>query len=129
MPYIAFDLEHRIASHKSSMIGTGQCVALVQTWAGAPTTALWREGQKVRGNHTIAKGTAIATFIDGHYPNHSHGNHAAIYIGQTEQGIQVIDQWKGGSHHPNHPPAERTLSFKGQGVDPSNNGDSFSIIE
>ena len=119
MPYIAQDIEHK---KLGSAIGTGQCVALVQAWAHAPSTATWHQGIKVKGNdHLIAKGTVIATFVDGHYPNHSHGNHAAIYLGQDASGIQVIDQWSGqGSHR-------RTIRWNGHGG--SNDGDAFSVVE
>ena len=39
------------------------------------------------GNSLIRKGTAIATFVNGRYANHSYGNHAAIDMGQTAAGI------------------------------------------
>ncbi len=119
MAYIAQDIEHKKLGRA---VGSGQCVALVQAWANAPNTGSWAQGIKVKGNdHLIQKGTAIATFVDGHYPNQSHGNHAAIYMGQDASGIQVIDQWSGqGSHR-------RTLRWGGNGT--SNDGDAFSVIE
>jgi hypothetical protein len=46
------------------------------------------------GDLTIQKGTAIATFVNGKYPNNSHDNHAAFYISQDAGGIWVVDQWK-----------------------------------
>jgi hypothetical protein len=120
MAYIAKDLDIR---DKSKSVGSGQCVALVQAWTGAPSTGVWTEGVKVKGNHTLDKGTAIATFVNGHYPNHSTGNHAAIYISQDEQGIRVVDQWSG------HTPSERILHFRGGSGSASNDGDAFSVIE
>ncbi len=59
---------------------------------------------------------AIATFnASGEY----HG-HAAIYLGQDTQGIQVVDQWKG------HPASKRTIRFGGSGT--SNDGNQFYVI-
>ena len=120
MAYVCQDIEHKKLSRS---IGSGQCVALVQSWCGAPNTGLWTQGVLVKGNDVhIAKGTAIATMVHGHYPNHAHGNHAAIYMGQDSTGIQVIDQWSGQVAH------RRTIRFDGHGSD-SNNGDKFYVIE
>ena len=108
------------------VIGTGQCVALVQVAGGLPLTAHWKAGRKVQGDMTVATGTAIAIFnSNGQYGNHTDGSsHAAIYMGQTGQGLIVWDQWKG---QPTH---ERLIRFKtpgdGENVD---NGIYFSVIE
>lgn len=121
MSYIAHDLEHR---SRSSAVGSGQCVALVQHWAGAPTTATWQQGIKVKGNgRIIAKGTVIATMVDGHYPNHAHGNHAAIFLSEDANGIRVLDQWLG------HAPSERVIHFHGGHGSASNDGDKFYVVE
>lgn len=106
-------------------IGTGQCVAFVQQCAGAPTTGVWRQGLKIKGAMigTISPGTAIATFVNGHYPNNAHGNHAAIYISHDSQGIQVWDQWTGQAVH------RRTIRYKGGQGSASNDGDQFYVIE
>jgi hypothetical protein len=93
MPFI--DPEpHRCVGH---VIGNGHCVALVRESADAPHTARWRPGQMVLDNANIKPGTAIATFDpDGRYGNHTDGrSHAAIFVGHEDQGIRVIDQWKG----------------------------------
>lgn len=61
----------------------------------------------------VGKGTAIATFVNGRYPNYSHGNHAAIFIRALPNGIEVFDQWRGAK------PAKRTIRFgmpKGTGT-------------
>jgi len=120
MPYIANDYAHR---SMRSAVGSGQCVALVQEWAGAPTTSSWRQGTRVKGNGAlISRGTAIATFVNGVYPNHAHGNHAAIFIDEVPGvGIKVIDQWSGQVPH------ERTIRYGGHGG--SNDGDGFFVIE
>ena len=109
-------------SYKGKAVGDGQCVAFVRECAKATATDTWKEGKKVRGN-TIAKGTVIATFKDGKYPNAGTGNHAAIYESQTKDGIYVWDQWKG------HSVARRLIRFKGGKGSPSNDGDAFSVVE
>ncbi len=125
MPYIAHDIEHR---RSSSLVGTGQCVALVQAWAGAPSTGLWSQGIKVKGNDALlTKGTVIATFEHGHYTNIPGQSHAAIDLGQNQFGIRVIDQWN--NKHGAHPPQERTIRFHGGHGSPSDDGDAFYVVE
>ncbi|CAM4072686.1 BPSL0067 family protein [Paracidovorax anthurii] len=110
-------------------VGNKQCVALVKMYAKAPPSSLWKEGAAVKGNTLLREGTAIATFVNGRYPNQASGNHAALYVGQDASGIFVIDQWsKSGKIQ------SRKLPFLGKGkngnwVDPSNNGDAFSVVE
>ena len=45
----------------------------------------------------IANGTAVATFVNGQYPNQPHGNHAALFVRLMPdgKGIVIFDQWKG----------------------------------
>jgi hypothetical protein len=99
----------------------GQCAALVQHF-GCHVTNSWRRGAPVKGNNKIREGTCIATFEGNLYPGRDHGNHAAIYIRQTDKELFVYDQWKGKK------PAERPLEFKKNMSDPSNNGNCFSVI-
>lgn len=119
------DLENK------SRVNTGTCAGLVQWHTRAGHTSTWVEGIKVKGNGLKLKsGTAIATFVDGKYPNNKHGNHAALYISQSVVGIEVMDQWLG----VNKPKiGSRILPFLGKKsdgtyIDPSNNGDAFSVI-
>ena len=112
-------------------VGSKQCVALVQIKAGAPVSTAWREGTAVRGQTTLARGTAIATFVNGRYPNQAHGNHAALYMGQDATGITVMDQWTSDKTKPTI--SARHLSFLGKDkhgnyINPSNNADAFSVI-
>lgn len=116
---------------KTTMVGNHQCVALVRHYAGAPATLAWKQGAAVLGNRLLRKGTAIATFINGKYANHPQGNHAALYMGQTLDGILVMDQWTGKRLSI---VTSRTLRSKGQyknglDIDPSNNADAFFVIE
>ena len=126
---MAYIYENVESLEGKNLAGTGQCAVLVQIYAKAPLTKAWKEGVKVKGNSTIKKGTAIATFVNGKYPNKAHGNHSAFYISQDATGIKVMDQWTSKGKI-----ASRVLTFNGQKkdgtyLDPSNNGDAFSVIE
>jgi hypothetical protein len=106
--------------------GNTECVDFIQQTLNAPPTGLWREGKKVvKGDLSIAPGTAIATFVNGKYPQSgSTGKHAAIYLGQNDQGIQVLDQWRSqGKVLP------RTIKWKPTSPGASNDGNAFSVIE
>jgi hypothetical protein len=72
---------------------------------------------------SIQRGTAIATFIDGKYPNQPHGNHAAVYISQDGNAIWVYDQWTGKGVH------KRPIRFKGGVGYASDDGDAYYVIE
>jgi hypothetical protein len=75
--------------------GNTECVEFIQQAMGAPNTGRWTEGDKlIKGDKSIAKGTAIATFVGGKYPDRGKtGKHAAVYLGQDTSGVQVLDQW------------------------------------
>ncbi|MBV8634634.1 MAG: BPSL0067 family protein [Burkholderiaceae bacterium] len=128
MPYVyskVKDLED------TEMVGSTQCVALVQKYAGAPATLAWKQGESVVNSKSIQKGTAIATFVNGKYPNQRSGNHAALYVGSGIGGIYIMDQWK------NKDGGKVTSRFiqclgkdkNGKFKRPSNNADAYSIIE
>lgn len=116
---------------KHDLVGSHQCVALVQLYAGTPRTSARRQGDAVVGNNTLKKGTAIATFVKGRYPNRSHGNHAALFIRQAPGGIYIMDQWKTKA---NGKITSRFISSlgvdkKGRYKSPSDNADAFSVIK
>lgn len=107
-------------------VGSGQCVALVQaTHPGIGRTAGWSPGGQVRGNTAIPPGTPIATFTPaGRYANATDGSsHAALYLGQTAEGVQVLDQWQGSAA------AVRTIRWSPQGATASNTGSAFQVIK
>jgi hypothetical protein len=81
--------------HLQPKVGKGDCVELIQRYVKVGSTITWRQGKQVFGNRMLLPGTAIATFVNGRYPNRPTGNHAAFYIGQQSGGIYVLDQWKG----------------------------------
>jgi hypothetical protein len=105
--------------------GNTECVEFIQQTLSAPPTAAWKEGRKIKPGVLVQAGTAIATFVDGKYPQSGNtGKHAAIYLGQNALGIQVLDQWrKQGSVQP------RTIKWKPTSAGSSNDGSAFSVIE
>jgi hypothetical protein len=106
--------------------GHAECVEFIRQTLGAPSTPHWRAGKKiVKGDLTISIGTAIATFVNGKYPQDgSTGKHAAIYLGQTAEGILVLDQFKKqGAVQP------RTIYWVSRTPGASNDGNGFSVIE
>lgn len=121
MSYLVANPEHYVGKR----VGSGQCVALVQAGSMAPSTATWTAGIKVltSGGGVISKGTVIATMVDGHYPNHASGNHAAIYLSHDSHGIQVLDQWSG------HAAAYRTIHDHGGQGSPSDDASMFYVVE
>ncbi len=106
-------------------VGSGSCPGIVQDHGGLPLTSTWFAGPKVRGNPYIPYGTAIATFVNGKYPNQKTGNHVAIYISQDPaNGVLVFDQWTGQAPHYRY---MRFLDNDGV-ADRSNNGAALSMI-
>ena len=107
--------------------GNTECVEFIRQTLGAPQTALWREGVKVKKGSVIDAGTAIATFVNKKYPQTgSTGKHAAIYVGQNGNGIQVLDQWA--SQGMVKPRTIRWVPVSPH-PSPSNDGNAFSVIE
>lgn len=126
MPYVYQEAE---ALEKMPAVGNKQCVTLIKQFTKAPASSLWKEGAKVKGNFLLKKGTVIATFVNGKYPNNGTGNHAAFYVSQDAAGIVVVDQWSTSGTI-----RKRRLSFlgkdqNGRWITPSNNGDAFSVVE
>jgi hypothetical protein len=100
----------------------GQCVSFVTTVCPTIPVAVdkWNNGRLVKGDNTVLKGTAIATFDkDGDY-----SGHAAIYESQNPVGLTVVDQWVTSPATAIH---RRVLRFGAHGN--SNNGDLFYVIE
>lgn len=120
-PYVARNPRAYI---KGSRVADGQCARLVQVATGAPHTTEWRQGEQVQGNAAVRPGTAIATFDDdGQYHNHTDGrSHAALYLGEVDEGIQVVDQWV------THNPDERTIHFRNDGAQKADRGECFFVV-
>ena len=121
MPYIARQYEKQTVS-----VGTGQCVALVKYFSGAPAASLWHAGEKLTRDSvkTLASGTVIATFVDGRYPNRLSGNHAAIFVRSVPGGIAIFDQWT------SHSPSERKIFFgRAKGVNAAQRLELYAVVE
>lgn len=111
--------------YEGQVVGSGQCVALVQTAdPNVGLTRTWAQGSQVQGNTELKPGTAIATFdANGRYANATDGSsHAAIYLGQDERGIQVLDQWAG------KPATYRTIRWSSATGQASNTGSKFYVV-
>jgi hypothetical protein len=116
----------------SDKVGSKQCVALVQHYAGAPNTAMWTEGEKALDAAALQKGTVIATFVDGKYKSLATGNHAGFFVSKDSAGLWIMDQWKSDSQKPRVSKRYlRRKGFAGNGaaLDPSNNADAYSVVE
>jgi len=106
--------------------GSGQCVALAKAVQPAiGPTSTWRGGDAVQGNTALQPGTVIATFNRANrYANALDGSsHAAIYLGQTQQGVQVLDQWAGSRA------AVRTIPWNNPSGVPANTGAAFQVVK
>ena len=126
MPYILKNPETYVGKAYKNNRGNTECVEFIRQTLGVSNTAVWVEGKKVtKGDHSIAKGTAIATFVKGKYPQEgSTGKHAAIYLDQSEIGIKVLDQWRAQGKV-----LQRTIKFEPTSSSLSNDGKAFSVIE
>ena len=129
MTYIYSDVD---ALQGTNKVGSKHCVALLQHYAALPNTSHWTAGAVVIGDLTIAKGTAIATFVNGHYQSLATGNHAAFFLSQDAGGMWIMDQWRDDIQKPRV--SKRYISKQGKHssgafVNPSNNADAYSVIE
>ena len=129
MPYVASKPE----AYVGTSVGSGQCVPLGEAATGAPKDSTWSKGKQVKGAAGVPVGTAIATFDgNGRYGNHTDGSsHAAIYMGQTPDGIEVIDQW---AHTVDgkrrvQMAHRRIIRFKGGMGRKSDDGDAFYVVQ
>jgi hypothetical protein len=127
------------ALQRKEKVGDGDCVTLVQHYAKAPHTSQWKQGRAVLDGKDIAPGTAIATFVNGHYQSKEGGNHAAFFLrhGAPGTGFYVIDQWKP-KQGPGAKPyiSSRFISARrkkqnadGSWPNASDNAQAFSVIE
>jgi hypothetical protein len=122
---------YRNRSYPNSQ-GNTECVEFIkQTFNTSNIRTLsWREGTKIRKlnpgeQDTVTRGTAIATFVNGRYPQEGNsGKHAAIYLGQNVEGLQVLDQWRAQGRV-----LPRTIPWQPRHPGLSNDGNAFSVIE
>ncbi|AKU23472.1 BPSL0067 family protein [Massilia sp. NR 4-1] len=123
---MAYRYEQAAKLEGKEWVGSHECVALVQHYAGLPTTMHWKMGTSVKGNMALPARTAIATFKERRYQNRRTGNHAAFYLGQEQFGIWVIEQFR---RVPKGLIRKRFIAFRGGQGNPSDDGDAYSVIE
>jgi hypothetical protein len=133
MPYRNTNVD---ALQDTAHVSGGDCVALIKALTPGITglpTGFWRAGVQVIEARTLTRGTAIATFVNGRYPqNGDTGKHAAYFLAHAGSGIRVMDQWK---NDPSKPRVlKRHISRRGKNKDgtdkdPGNNAEAFFVIE
>ena len=131
MPYVCEDWQFL---ENAPVVGNGDCVTLIKMKVPGlidRPSSEWREGRKIVGSHGIVRGTAIATFENGRYPNRPYGNHAAIFMAYAGASIWVLDQWKNEKKFLIEKRLVRIGRLRADGsfIDPSNASDAFSVIE
>ena len=110
-------------------LGDFQCVYLVKHFTKLRWTGGWKQGESVVGNKNIQIGTAIATFVNGKWPGLETGNHSGFYMGQTSEGIYIMDQWPRKEKVGKRFIRRRGKDANGNFIAPEDNADAFSIIE
>lgn len=113
------------------LIGTGDCVELIKQLVpgliGHSAHLEWRAGKRVLDTEDLPVGTAIATFVNGRYPNNNTGQHAAIFLGYDgKTAIWVMDQWKNDIYKPR---VSARLIYAGRPGSMSNSAEYFYVIE
>jgi len=124
------------ALENTKPVGDEECVRLVQHFANAPATSLWKPGARVLDTANIPAGTAIATFAGttARYKS-DHGNHAALFmsVGPADQDgkpayIVVLDQWKSRNIKARTIKRYSPDQAKAKGIADSDNAEAFYII-
>lgn len=138
MPYVYREVKKLEGQPK---VDGGECVRLVQHYAGAGHTSTWRQGERVLDSKVIPVGTVIANFThQGRWPGLPKGNHAALFLGFGPIGadgkptsIIVMDQWAS--------PRKKTISARsilrrgakrhndGNPYDDSDNAEHFYVVK
>lgn len=131
-------------------VGGGECARLVQHYVpGIGLTSTWRPGENVidvlASGRSIPRGTAIATFVNGRYPNQGR-RHAALFLWANMSctansttgkcsilSIRMMDQWNAdtGSRYQKNRIAARDVRIYGKAAKfpISDNASMFYIIE
>jgi hypothetical protein len=117
-------------------VGDAQCVALIKLKVPGLIgigTMNWKQGESVKSVPNLARGTAIATFVNGRYPQTGEtGKHACIFLSHAGAGFWVIDQYTNSrtiiKRHIGIP-REHAQRPDGTWENASNNAMAFSVIE
>jgi hypothetical protein len=118
MPHFFKDTSHRPGSKEfigtvlqlqnTAPVGEGSCVDLIKTYCptlSGKTTTTWRPGKRLidmtpEELASLMPGTVIATFVDGKFPQHNSGQHAAFYLRRSGMAnnrvteIVIMDQFR-----------------------------------
>lgn len=135
MPYVYMRVSQLEGKPKA---GDGDCVDLVKAFVPGlrnfSARSCWRPGHRVLDMRGLVKGTAIATFANGKYPNARSGQHAAIFISHAgNNSFWVMDQWaskraiKSRLIYGARPGVKQAAD--GSWPDASNVAEAFSVIE
>jgi hypothetical protein len=113
------------------LVGNGDCAQLVKMLTpglkGRPAS-MWKQGARVLDTTALRPGTAVATFVDGQYPDNESGQHAAFFLSYAGKAIWVMDQWKNDNRKPKV--SSRVISPKPpSGGRLSNSSEAFYVIE
>lgn len=131
-----------------ALFGSGTCVDLIKLMVpglAGISTQLWKTGDNIVEAHkagkTFPRGTAIATFDNGHYPQAcptgyaGSCHHAALLLSVANGGMWIMDQYNTDKRRlfvakrfiriP--PPSERALP-NGKWKDAGNNALAFHVI-
>jgi hypothetical protein len=147
MPFVYRSTVHLEGRPK---VDGGECARLVQHYlSGIGPTSTWRAGENVidvlASGRQIEQGTAIATFVDGRYPNGGY-RHAAFFLlanssctqdAKTKRckimSIRMMDQWnphEGSNYHKDKISARDVRIYGKNAAYPiSDNASMFYIIE
>ncbi len=82
---------------------------------------MWKKGVPVKGAKNIIAGTVIATFNGAN----KYEGHAAIYVSQNQDGINIYDQYR----TPPVPKAVGPRLLRWGAALNSNNGDRFHVVD
>lgn len=101
-----------------------QCAFLLQRLSNAKQTTAWKVVEKITKDNIkkIPIGAAVATMVNGKYPQNKTGQHSGYFMGATENGWKILEQYVGLKVI-----QERELEWDKQGS-LSNQGSAYSII-
>lgn len=113
------------------LVGSGDCVDLIKAFIprlASLSTRMWKAGERVIDTTNLRPGTAIATFVDGKYPQNTSGQHAAFFLAYAGKAIWVMDQWKN-DHMKPHVSARLIHPKPPQAGRLSNSSEYYYVIE
>lgn len=145
MPHVYREVDKLLEQPR---VGSGTCIDIVKLLVPGligRSTATWREGINVmeayKAGRPIPRGTAIATFENGRYPQrcqsgyHGSCHHAGLLLAVQAGGIWIADQWTAPERPTikarfiRLPPPRRVKLADGAWRDAGNNPYAYAVIE